>query len=105
VLLFGLAQPPEIEVQGRFAEDLRRQLAGDRALCVLVDGSTYRERVGSAAERLDERRRAWDRVLRESGASAVHVDLSRPVPDDVVAALASAAGQGAAPASSGGAAS
>jgi hypothetical protein len=65
VVLFNLAQSPEYEVHGDLLAQLKTRLAarGDRLL-VLIDGSAYRQRVGNAG-RLEERRRAWERVVRE----------------------------------------
>jgi hypothetical protein len=66
VAVFNLAQPPEHEVHGAFLEAL---LAGDPAdLLVLVDEEPYAERLAEyGAERLVQRRRAWERLARELG--------------------------------------
>lgn len=89
--VFALAQSPEIEVHGRFLESLKMR-AGDHAyLVVLVDGTSYRERmvgVPGGDDRLEERRRAWDRVIRETGLEPVHVELDRLPHEAVIARLA-----------------
>ncbi len=104
LVLFGLAQTPEVEVHGELLRSLRDELPDGQALLVVVDGSSYRQRLaggGRVAERLAERRRAWDRVVGEAVApgrqrhlppsggtsqlpppggtlEAVHVDLLEP---------------------------
>lgn len=88
VLLFGLASSPEVEVHGDCARDLHA--AGGRTSLVLIDGSGYRKRLGDDATRLDERRRAWDRVLQEREVPAAHVDLGRSLDDATVAAVSAA---------------
>lgn len=82
VPLFALAQSPEAEVHGRFLEELKNRVPDDGSLLVLVDATSYRERLAEGEEgegRLEERRRAWDRVVREAGIECVHVDLARPL--------------------------
>jgi len=79
VVVFNLAQSPEQEVHGIFLERLRdtaaheadAQAASDAGagrLLVLLDEVPYQARVGDAAgpDRLAQRRRAWDRVVRDS---------------------------------------
>jgi len=87
VLLFNLAQTPEIEVHGRLITELGGR-ADEGATClVLIDAAGWRERVGGVSasdDRLDERRRTWDRVARDAGFQAVHVDLDRPVDEDLL---------------------
>ena len=84
LVLFGLAQTPEVEVHGELLRQLCDDLPDGQALLAMVDDSSYRRRlegVGGADDRLAQRRRAWDRVVRDAGLSAVHVDLSAD-PDD-----------------------
>jgi len=80
VLVFGLTQSPEADVHGRLVAEVQLRLGPrDRLLC-LADASRWRERFGEDDEgRLEERRRAWDRVLREAGVGALHLDLARPL--------------------------
>ncbi len=90
VLLFGLAQTPEIEVHGEFARELREELPDGQALLFVVEASSFRERLpeGEAGEkRLAERRRAWDRIAKEAGLAAIHLDLKQDSEDEIVRAL------------------
>ncbi len=87
IVLFGLAQTPEVEVHGELLRQLQEDLPDGQALAVMVDAGGYRQRLENVAgleDRLTERRRAWDRVVRDSGLTAVQVDLSQPLPDDVL---------------------
>jgi hypothetical protein len=72
-VLFNLAQSPEVEVHGRFLETLKAGLGRGTRLVVLVDATKYRQRV-NAPERWAERSRAWQRVAREAGLTAVVLD-------------------------------
>ena len=80
VVVFGLAQTPELEVHARLLEELRAGLGEGQRLLVVVDAAGYATRLGegeAARARLDERRRAWDRAAREAGLAVLHLDLSR----------------------------
>jgi hypothetical protein len=90
-LVFTLAQSPEVEVHGRFLEALMERAEDGGSLVALVDSTAYRERmidVPGGEDRLEERRRAWDRVIREAGLQPVHVGLDRLPHEDVVRSLA-----------------
>ena len=52
----------------------------------IVDGAAFRRRLAGTGDerRLAERRRSWDRVVREAGLEAVHVDLEPPLPDEAL---------------------
>lgn len=82
VVTFGLAQSPEPEVHGEYVRRLREwaaQAPAARRLLIIVDGSGYRRRLadsGVDAGRAEERRRAWDRLVRGAGLQAVHLDLA-----------------------------
>jgi len=89
IVVFPLAQPPESEVHGRFLHDLRRHLTPDDTLTVLVDATGLREG-NQAPERVEQRARAWDRVLDEEGVQGVHLDLGHLDEDDALARLADA---------------
>ncbi len=94
VVLFGLAQTPELEVHGELLRRLRDDLPDGQALLAMVDGSSYRRRlqgIGGAAERLAERRRAWDRVAREADMIALHLDLSAEPDDETLSRVLAAA--------------
>ena len=74
-LLFNLAQSPEPEVHGALIDALRRDV--DRAgtsLLLVLDEEPYRARLGAAAPRVAERRRAWERLAAGAGLGVV----SRP---------------------------
>lgn len=85
VVVVPAVQSPEREVHGRFLTELRGSHGG-RDLLVVVDASAWTGRRGAAADerRRAERRRAWDRVLREVGTPSLHLDLGAPLPDDAV---------------------
>jgi len=81
VLLFNLAQTPETEVHGRLLTELKGRAEEGGSCLVLIDSAGWMERAGepSASERrLDERRRTWDRVVRDAGLTAVHINLDSP---------------------------
>ena len=91
VVLFNLAQTPESEVHGELLRQLVADLGGGQALVAAVDGAAYRRRLhgddpeaGKDSARLHERRRGWDRVVREAGLSALHLDLQRGAGDEVL---------------------
>ena len=98
VILFNLAQTPESEVHGELLRGLAPNLLDGQAMVVLVEGGGYRRRLhgddpeaARESSRLTQRRRAWDRVLKEAGVAAVYVDLSRPSPQDLVVEIERAA--------------
>jgi len=81
VLLFTLGQTPELEVHAHFVRELVAALE-DRAatLLVLIDAAPYRDRLEptqAGEARLEERRRAWERVVRESQQEVTIVDLDQ----------------------------
>jgi hypothetical protein len=92
VLVFDLAQTPELEVQGRFVRELVARLAERPAssrFLVVVDGAGYAQRQTTGEvgrERLLERRRLWDSVLDAAAVAPLHLDLSRAAGDDLAAA-------------------
>ena len=71
ILVFNLAQTPELEVQARYLEELiAARPPGDHSrLLVLLDAQGYA--CSAEASRVEERERAWQRVLREAGLEAV----------------------------------
>ena len=87
LVVFNLAQTPEVEVQADFVAGVARQLREDQELDVIVDGSTYLDRVGEDAagrQRRDERRRTWDRTLSTLGVEALHIDLRRDSAEQLI---------------------
>ena len=94
IVLFGLAQTPEVEVHGELLRRQRDELADGQALLAMVDASSYRQRLersDRADERLAERRRAWDRVVRDAGLEIVHLDLSEAADDEILNLILAAA--------------
>ncbi|HEX9735150.1 MAG TPA: DUF2868 domain-containing protein [Thermoanaerobaculia bacterium] len=87
LVVFNLAQTPEIEVHGRFVAALAEASPDGQRLAIVVDGSAFRDRLPGEEKRWEERRRAWDRVVDGAGLAAVHLDLRRDDADRVVAAL------------------
>jgi len=84
VVLFSLAQSPEIEVHGQLLEQLKGQLENCQGkLLVLVDRSTYKKATSEA--RCEERMRAWTRVVESSGITVVELDPSKAALDYRVA--------------------
>ncbi len=89
VLWFSLAQTPEVEVQGELLQQQRRA-DGSRQLLLIVDGTTYRQRLGRAAtagRRLQERRRAWDLLAAEYQLQVLHLQLDEDLGEAQLAAL------------------
>ena len=84
VVVLPLAQTPEVEVHGELLAAFRRRVdeaPGERAVLVLIDAGSFRRRLGGtdleeSLRRLEERRRAWSRVVAEARLEAVHVDLA-----------------------------
>lgn len=77
VVWVELAATPEPQVQGRLLGELRAASHG-AALALLVDESSYRQRLGAGSPRLAERRRAWQALADEAGVGLVCVDLLQP---------------------------
>lgn len=84
VVVYGLVQSPEREVHGRYLEEWMER-GGRPHVLALVDAAPWRERFGGGEEqRQAERVRAWDRVLREVGLAALHIDLGDPLTTEAV---------------------
>jgi len=86
-LVFPLAQTPELEVHVRLLADLRARMPAQARLLVVVDSGSYAERLGGSAparERLAERRRVWERAVREAGLGLLHIDLSEELGPDAL---------------------
>ena len=79
VALLSLTATPERETHGVFLRQLAAQVQAAR-LVVVIDESGFRQRLsGADAEsRLGQRRAAWQRLLDESGQTALFVDLRQP---------------------------
>ncbi|MEM8932136.1 MAG: DUF2868 domain-containing protein [Acidobacteriota bacterium] len=88
VVLFGLAQTPELEVHGELLSHLIASAADGQRVVAVVDESAFRRKLGDdAAERIDSRRRAWRRVVEEAGLDPAFVDLVGGEADAILAAL------------------
>ena len=86
IVVFSLAQSPEREVHGEFLTHML-SLAEGRGVLAIVDRSPWRRRFDRTEEdRALERERTWDRVIREIGLTAVHLDLSEELRPEQVAA-------------------
>lgn len=76
ILVFNLAQTPEAEVHGALAGALADATVAGQALITTVESGAYRARLGEGSEqRIDDRFRAWERIL---GASVIRLDLESP---------------------------
>ena len=80
VVVFNLAQTPEVEVHGEVLRTARAEMPDGQGLLVLVDEGPLRRKLASLApdvveERLDSRRRAWTRVVEGEELALVLVDL------------------------------
>ena len=84
VVLFSLAQTPEVEVHGEWLRALVEEAAADRSLLVWVDRGPLRKRLGDLPERLEERARSWRRVVRDAGLEALDFDLETARPEEVL---------------------
>jgi hypothetical protein len=85
IVVFALVQSPELEVHGEFLSHLLATEAGARLL-VVVDRSPWRLRFDTTEEeRAGERQRAWDRMIREVGLTATHLDLGTEIQLETIA--------------------
>jgi hypothetical protein len=65
VVLFNMAQSPEVEVHGTLLEQIKtttKERGG--CLIVVIDETKFRARI-DAPERFKDRQRAWERIVRE----------------------------------------
>lgn len=95
VVVFNTAQSPEQEVHGELLETHKQWIesqASNDSLLVLLDEAAYADRMAASEsddarlqERLAERRRSWERVLRECGLTG---SFLRGAPTDAVLASA-----------------
>ncbi len=93
ILLFNLSQTPESELHGELIEKLKRRVQRGGFCLVLADASAWRERAGEAPafeQRLAEHKRTWDRVVRDAGLRAVHLELDQAPSDELVSLLEAA---------------
>jgi len=77
VVVFNPAQPPEVEVQGRFLGELRDRLDGERdRMAAFLLTADYRRRTGDD-RRVEERIRTWQRVARDADITLIVLDRER----------------------------
>jgi hypothetical protein len=86
VALFDLGATPEADSQGRFVQALRQAAPGVPHLMV-VDEAAFARRFGALADRMAERRAAWQRLADDLGCTVLCVDLDRPDPARAAALL------------------
>lgn len=97
--LFSLSATPEDENHGRFAEALVKALPSGTPVAALVDEGAFQARFASQSDRLNERRKAWSRLLEGRRIEALFANLESDVPaslaDELSALLDRHAHQGA----------
>ncbi len=80
VAMFNLAQTPEVEVHAAFLESLKLAVDDRRGrLLVLIDTTEYQK--SQRPDRVQERLRAWERVVGDAGLIAVDLDPTTAVQD------------------------
>lgn len=85
ILLFPLAQTPELEVHGALAR------AASPAWLLAADASSLRVRLGAEAPgRIEERKRLWEEAMAGAGRRLAVVDLEGDEPEEVARLLAAA---------------
>ena len=89
VLLFALTATPERENHGAFIEALKAAGTSTAHVFVLIDESGFRKRFSGSegAKRLEQRRAAWQRLLRDLGQTPIFVNLVDPDLDTIEAQL------------------
>jgi Protein of unknown function (DUF2868) len=92
VALFDLGATPEADSQGRFVRALQ-QAAPGLPLLMVVDEAGFARRFGALADRMAERRRAWQRLADDAGCALLCVDLEAPDPAPAAAWLDAALAQ------------
>jgi hypothetical protein len=79
IALFSLAATPESENHGAFVAALRSAVARGSRCAAIVDESGYRRRLGAqAADRIAERRQAWQAFGAAQGLALACIDLETP---------------------------
>ncbi|NLD70696.1 MAG: DUF2868 domain-containing protein [Limnobacter sp.] len=93
IALFSATATPEPDSQRAFVDALAASLPAEVPLLLLVDESTFVSRFGddpTARRRLDERRKAWNRLLAHERSGPLFVDLERSDAQTAVRKLRSA---------------
>lgn len=78
--LFSLSATPEDENHGRFAEALAKALPAGTPVAALVNEAAFQSRFGQQPERLEERRKAWTRLLDARRMDPLFADLEGGTP-------------------------
>lgn len=86
--LFSLSATPEQESHGRFAETLATALPAGTPVAALLDEALFQSRFGKQPERLEERRRAWTRLLEARRIEVLFADLERDASASLAEGLA-----------------
>lgn len=88
VVLFRLAATPEREIQLQFVDELRSRLDAGTRLALVVDETSFRARFDDVS-RLEQRRRAWQRLFDElDGVPLIFISLTAASCSSGVEALA-----------------
>jgi hypothetical protein len=78
IVLFALTATPEAEHHGVFVDRVAGVMPQATPVIVLIDESSFRERVGDDAQRHEQRRAAWSDLLETRRAAPLFVDLEQP---------------------------
>lgn len=84
IALFDLGATPETESQGRYLRELAARAVGSGSrsasptIVMLVDEAAFKRRFAGSAERVAQRRAAWQQLAASLGTVAVLIDLERP---------------------------
>ena len=79
ILIFSLASTPEAENHGAFVLGMQRLFGRRAELSVLLEESAFRRKFGgqpSVDRRIDERFRAWQVVLAQTGLEPILINLN-----------------------------
>lgn len=91
VVVFNLAQTPELEVHGEWLTHGKDGLIEGQAFLILVDTGPYRRRLGTPdPRRIEERQKGWRRVVASAGLQPLVLDLEAEPAADLLARLAAA---------------
>lgn len=77
-VVFNLAATPERETHAAFVLAAVGKASADQPLLVIVDETSFRARAADDPDRLTQRRRAWQDMLRPTRSVPVFVELAHP---------------------------
>ncbi|MDD3352606.1 DUF2868 domain-containing protein [Zoogloea sp.] len=89
LMLFSLSATPETENHGCFVESIIKRLPAGAPLAVVLEEGAFLSRFASQPERLEERRRAWTRLLEKYPLAVGCLNLETGTADETALALAS----------------